>query len=160
MESGTIAGWNLKEGDSFSAGDSFCSIETDKATVDFEAQDDGVVAKILVEAGSNEIQCGAPILVIVEEDQDISAFADFKVESSGGAAPPAAPEEPRPAAPTPAAAAPTPPAAPAPSKPAAPGDRIVASPLAHMLAKEMGYNIQSITGTGPGGRIIAADVKE
>jgi len=163
MESGTIAAWNLKEGDSFIAGDVFCSVETDKATVDFEAQDDGVIAKILVDAGPDEIKCGHPILVTVEdEDTDISAFADFKPE---GAAP-----VPAPAAAESEAHAPTAPSTPAAaaaattattSKPAATtGGRVVASPLAQMLAKEMGYDIKSISGTGPGGRIIAADVKE
>lgn len=160
MESGTIAAWNLKEGEAFAAGDVFCSIETDKATVDFEAQDDGVVARILADAGPTDIPCGQPILVVVEEGEDTAAFADFQAE----AAPAAAAAEPAPVAPTPAPtpapAAPTPAAA-APAAPAAStGDRIVASPLAHMLAKEMGYAIQSIPGSGPNGRIIAADVKE
>lgn len=152
MESGTIASWHLKEGDTFSAGDALCAIETDKATMDFEAQDDGVVAKILIQAGPDEIQCGEPILVTVEEDEDISVFADFKAEAAPAAAEPAPPAATAAPPPTPAAA-PSPP-------PASSGDRIVASPLAHMLAKEMGFNIQSIAGTGPGGRIIAADVKE
>ena len=129
--------------------------------MDFEAQDDGVVAKILVQAGPDEIKCGEPILVTVEEDEDISAFADFKAEATSVAATPAAAEPP---APTPAVAptapAPAPASAPSPSPPPAGTGRVVASPLAHTLAKEMGYNIQSISGTGPGGRIIAADVKE
>lgn len=161
MESGTIASWHLKEGDKFSAGDALCAIETDKATMDFEAQDDGVVAKILVQAGPDEIQCGEPILVTVEEDEDISAFADFTPEATS-AAPKAAESAPPTPAPAAAAAppAPTPAAAPSSSPPPPAGNRVVASPLAHMLAKEMGYNIQSISGTGPGGRIIAADVKE
>ena len=146
MESGTIAGWNLGEGESFSAGDILCSVETDKATVDFEAQDDGVVAKILAAAGPDEIQCGTPILVTVEEEGDVGAFADFQPEAAESA-PAAAAAEPTPA-PTPVAAAPT------------PGDRVVASPLAHKLAKELGKDITAMIGTGPGGRIIAADVKE
>jgi len=66
MEAGTIAVWNLKEGDTFSAGDSLCEIETDKATVSFEAQDDGAIAKILAQAGPDEISCGVPIVVTVE----------------------------------------------------------------------------------------------
>jgi len=157
MESGSIAEWNLKEGDAFAAGDVMCSVETDKATVDFEAQDDGIIAKILVRAGPDEIECGQPILVTVEEG-DVSSFADFKVEDAPApkeaeAVPP--PETAAPAA-TPAPAAPVA----APPAPTATGDRVVASPLAHMLAKEMGFSIQSIPGTGPGGRILAADVKE
>jgi len=159
MESGTIADWVRKEGEAFSAGDVLCSVETDKATVDFEAQDDGIVAKILRQAGPEDIPCGEPILITVEDKGDVAAFADYKAEAS--AAPPAAaPEQPpAPAAETPPPTSATPPPAPTPSV-ASTGDRIVASPLAHMLAKEMGYDIATISGTGPGGRVIAADVKE
>lgn len=155
METGTIASWNKEEGDSFGPGEVLCSVETDKATVDFEAQDDGFVAKILVPAGADEIQCGQPIMITVEEGEDVSGFADYVVEES------AAPAEPAPAAePTPAPAA-TPPPTPAAAPAAAPsGGRVVASPLAHMLAKDMGYDISTIVGTGPDARIIADDVRE
>jgi len=156
MESGSIGEWHLGEGDSFSAGDVICSVETDKATVDFEAQDDGVVAKVLAEAGSGEIKVGEPIMVTVEDEGDVSAFADFKAEAA--AAPPKE-EAAAPASPAPAAAAATAPA-PVAAAPAASGERVVASPLARMLAKELGYDIEQIAGTGPGGRILAADVKE
>ena len=84
MEAGTISSWKVGEGESFSAGDSLAEIETDKASIDFEAQDDGVVAKILVEAGGGEINVGVPILVTVEEEGDVAAFKDFVVEDSGG----------------------------------------------------------------------------
>jgi len=77
MEAGTIASWKLAEGESFSAGDSLAEIETDKATMDFEAQDDGIVAKILVDAGSTEIAVGVPVIVVVEEEEDVEAFRDF-----------------------------------------------------------------------------------
>ena len=109
MASGTISKWNVSAGDSFSAGDSLAVIETDKATIDFEAQDDGVVAKILVPEGGGELDVGAPIMVTVEEADDVAAFLNF-VPDAAGAAPSAA-------APEPAA----PPAAPAsaPSTPAA-----------------------------------------
>lgn len=120
----------------------------------------GVLAKILAEAGPADIPVGSPIMVIVEDEGDVAAFADFKPEAAAAPAAAAAP---------PAAADPTPPPTPAASEassasaPASvrtPGDRVVASPLAHMLAKELGYDISAIAGTGPGGRIIAADVKE
>lgn len=84
MESGSIAKWNVGVGDSFSAGESLCEVQTDKATVDFEAQDDGVVAKILVEDPSREVNVGVPICVVVEEESDVAAFADF-VAGDGGA---------------------------------------------------------------------------
>jgi len=156
METGTIASWNMGEGDSFGPGDIICSVETDKATVDFEAQDDGVVAKILVEAGSEELEVGVPIMITVEEEEDAPAFKDYVVaDSAPAAAPAAAPPAPA-AAETPAPVAAT--AAPTPV--AAAGGKVVASPLAHMISKEMGFDISAIPGTGPDGRIIAADVRE
>ncbi len=82
MEVGTIASWKVKEGESFGAGDSLAEIETDKATIDFEAQDDGVVAKLLVESGSGEINVGVPIMVTVEDEADVAAFGDFVVDSN------------------------------------------------------------------------------
>jgi pyruvate dehydrogenase E2 component (dihydrolipoamide acetyltransferase) len=105
MESGTISKWNVGTGDSFSAGDSLAVIETDKATIDFEAQDDGVVAKILVPAGSGELNVGSPIMVTVDDAADVAAFENFSPEAGGGAPVAAAP-----AAPEPAVAAPATPA--------------------------------------------------
>lgn len=164
MDAGTIASWHIKEGDSFGAGDVVCSIETDKATVDFEAQDNGILAKILANVGSGEIACGVPIMVTVEDPADVPAFANFVLEA--GAAPPAAPSTPSPdpatsppPAPTPPPPVPPAPVAPTPSFPVS-GEKVIASPLAHKLAKELGHNIAHIVGTGPGGRIVAADVKE
>jgi len=162
MESGTISAWNVEEGSSFAAGDVICSVETDKATVDFEAQDEGVVAKILAEAGAAEIDCGTPILVTVEDEGDVAAFQDFVAEGKSEEPAAAAPAEKAPAAPaaTPAAA-PVAPAAPAPSVAAPAGERVFASPRAHTLAKERGHGEISalrIVGTGPGGRIVAQDV--
>ena len=81
MEIGTISQWELKEGDSFSAGTVLCSVETDKATMDFESQDDGFIAKILREGSSAvDIPVGAPIAVVVEEEDDIGAFSDYVLE--------------------------------------------------------------------------------
>jgi len=77
METGTIANWKVKEGDEFGAGDSIAEIETDKATIDFEAQDEGFVAKILMPSGSSDINVGVPIIVTVEEAGDVAAFANF-----------------------------------------------------------------------------------
>lgn len=84
MDAGTIATWNVSEGDSFSAGMSLAEIETDKATMDFEAQDDGFIAKILKDGTSGEIQVGDPILVTVDEAGDVAAFNDFVLEDSSG----------------------------------------------------------------------------
>ena len=126
METGTISEWKVKEGDSFIAGDSLAEIETDKASIDFEAQDDGIVAKILVEAGSADIACGRPILITVEEEEDVAAFADYVAEEAAEeAAPePAAAPEPTPAPAPVVAAAP----APAPVAAAAPVPVVEAVP--------------------------------
>jgi len=103
MEAGNLAGWSVEVGTEVSAGDVLAQIETDKATVDFECTDDGVVAKILVEAGSQDVPVGTPLLVIVTDKADVAAFADFT--------PGAAAAAPAPAAAAPAAAAPAPAAA-------------------------------------------------
>lgn len=160
MESGVIGTWYKGEGDSFGPGDILCSVETDKATVDFEAQDDGVIAKILAQAGPTEIPCGVPIMVTVEDASDVAAFKDFVVEAGAAPAAPAAPAaEAAPAAVAPPTAAPA--VAAAAAAPAVPtGGRVVASPLAHMIAKDLGHDLSAIAGTGPGGRVIAADVRE
>lgn len=157
MESGTIARWNMKEGDSYSAGDVFCEVETDKATVDFESQDDGAIARILTEAGPGDIQCGEPIMIIVEDPDDVDAFKDYTIAPSSVEPPKqeAAASTPAPVAPTPVVPPPV-----ATATTASSSGRAVASPLAHMLAKELGYDISVVPGTGPNGRIIAADVKE
>jgi len=104
MEQGNLAEWLVKEGDSFSPGDVLARIETDKATVDFEAQDDGIVAKILIPAGTNDISVGEDIMVTVEDEDDVGAFASFDPSSAG------ATEAPEPAAPEPPVAAPAAPA--------------------------------------------------
>eukprot|EP00529_Nitzschia_sp_RCC80_P021717 CAMPEP_0113492214 /NCGR_PEP_ID=MMETSP0014_2-20120614/27957_1 /TAXON_ID=2857 /ORGANISM="Nitzschia sp." /LENGTH=389 /DNA_ID=CAMNT_0000386031 /DNA_START=66 /DNA_END=1231 /DNA_ORIENTATION=- /assembly_acc=CAM_ASM_000159 len=161
MEAGTIASWNKEEGESFGAGEVICSIETDKATVDFEAQDDGVIAKILIPAGPDEISVGVPIMVTVEEEDDVAAFKDFAVDAASGDATTRPPEGVGAvAAGAGPAPAPAPAAAPAATAPTPSGGRVVASPLAHMIAKDMSYDISTIPGTGPGGRVIAADVRE
>merc|ERR1719464_1045266 len=84
MESGTIAKWNVAEGDSFAAGDSLAVIETDKATIDFEAQDDGVVGKLLVPEGG-EHDVGVPIVVMLEDEDDVAAFANFTPDAASAA---------------------------------------------------------------------------
>jgi Biotin-requiring enzyme len=105
MESGTIAKWEIQEGESFSAGSVLCSIETDKATMDFESQDDGILAKILKD-GRNavDLPIGSPIAVVVEDEKDVAAFADFVLEEGDKATDPA----PATTSSTPAAEAPAP----------------------------------------------------
>jgi len=175
MDAGTISKWNVPEGEAFAAGDSLAVIETDKATIDFEAQDDGVVAKHLIAAGSGEVAVGVPIMVTVEEERDVAAFANFEAGSAPdsaateASAPPVAAAEVKAepaavAAPTPAppAAAPTPAAAPAPTPaaPSAPLDaislggsawgRLAAenSPLAKAFASKQKQYIDKYGSTG------------
>jgi pyruvate dehydrogenase E2 component (dihydrolipoamide acetyltransferase) len=129
MESGTISEWVLKEGDSFSPGSALCSVETDKATMDFEAQDDGFLAKILKEgANAVDLAIGEPICVIVEDEADVAAFADYFLEASA-AAPPAASEA------APAAAATDAPAASASAVDREVSDEYVLLPSARFLAE-------------------------
>jgi pyruvate dehydrogenase E2 component (dihydrolipoamide acetyltransferase) len=160
MESGTIASWSIKEGDTFNAGDVVCSIETDKATVDFEAQDSGILAKILTQAGTPDIPCGFPIMVTVEDPGDVPAFHNFSLDASTSAAATPNVDVATAAETTPEPAVVSSPAPTIKSSPTPSGGKVIASPLAHMLAKDMGYDVSQILGTGPGGRIIAADVKE
>jgi pyruvate dehydrogenase E2 component (dihydrolipoamide acetyltransferase) len=162
MEEGTLAKWLVKEGDKVASGDILAEIETDKATMEFEAVDEGTVAKILVPEGSEGVKVGALIAIIAGEGEDASkaASAAPKADTSAPAPPKAAPEPKADATPkAPPAAAPveTPPA---PAQPAAgsSGDRIKASPLARRLAQAQNIDLSNVQGTGPGGRIVRADV--
>lgn len=165
MTEGTLAKWNVKEGDTVSSGDVLAEIETDKATMELEAVDEGTIGKILVPAGSAGVAVNTPIALLLEEGEDASALA---------------------AAPAPKAAAPQPEAAPKPAPAAAPavpdlggaalalglggfsasapaarpaGERVFASPLARRIAAEAGLDLSHISGTGPRGRIVKADVE-
>ena len=146
MEEGTLAKWLVKEGDTVSSGDILAEIETDKATMEFEAIDEGVVGKILVAEGTDGVKVGTVIALIQGEDE-ASAPAPKAAAPAPVAAQPAA------AAPAPATQAPA--AAPA----LAPkGDRVVASPLAKRIAEQRGVDLTGLAGSGPNGRIIKADV--
>ena len=153
MEEGTLAKWLVKEGDTVSSGDLLAEIETDKATMEFEAVDEGVVGKILVAEGSEGVKVNTPIAVLLEDGESADDIGSAPAASEPAAAPAAA--EPGPAAaPSPAAAAPAP-AAPA----ASDGTRIFASPLARRIAADKGLDLSQITGSGPKGRIVKADVE-
>ncbi|GAB5427115.1 MAG: pyruvate dehydrogenase complex dihydrolipoamide acetyltransferase [Devosia indica] len=162
MEEGKLAKWHVKEGDSVSSGDVIAEIETDKATMEVEAVDEGKIGKILVDEGTDNVKVNAVIAVLLQEGEDASAIDAAapapKAETPKAEAPKA--EEPKAeaaAAPAPAAKAEAPHAAPAPAK--AGGERVFASPLAKRLAKEAGIEIAAISGTGPKGRVIKADVE-
>lgn len=154
MEEGTLAKWLVKEGDVVKSGDIMAEIETDKATMEFEAVDEGTIAKILVAEGSDGVKVGTVIAILAEEGEDVGAAASAKPAASAAPAPAATPA---PAAPAPAAA-PAPVAAPAPA-PAADGDRVKASPLARRIAASKGVDLSGVAGSGPNGRIVKADVE-
>jgi pyruvate dehydrogenase E2 component (dihydrolipoamide acetyltransferase) len=172
MEKGNLAKWLKKEGDKVKTGDILAEIETDKATMEYEAVDDGTLAKILVPEGSADIAVNQPIAILATEGEDVkAAAAGAPARASAPAAQPAkaAPASPAPAAvapvpstPVPSASPPSAPAAKAPTAaPATNGHagRIFASPLARRLAKAAGIEIGRIAGSGPHGRIIARDVE-
>ena len=163
MEEGTLAKWLVKEGDTVKSGDLLAEIETDKATMEFEAVDEGVISKILVAEGSDGVKVGTPIALMAGEGESAEALAP-KADVT-----PAKKDEPKPV--------PAPPAKPVPSKveggggetpAAAPepvpapksdsGERVKASPLARRLAEAQGIDLANLTGSGPGGRIVRADL--
>ena len=148
MEEGTLAKWLVKEGDTVRSGDLLAEIETDKATMEFEAVDEGTIGKLLVAEGSEGVKVGTVIAVMAGDGEDAAPAPAAKTET------PAAPTAPKAeAAPAPA---PTPAAAPAPK--AAQGDRLRVSPLARRLAAEKNIDLASLTGSGPNGRIVKADL--
>ena len=167
MTEGKIVRWLKKEGDELTSGEVLCEVETDKATMEMEVVDEGVLHKILQPEGS-VVPVGTPIAVIAEEGEEVpddyvpegGASAEAAANATAAEAPrppqatPASQAEPRPA-PQPASA---PAAAPAPA-PAPRAGRIKASPLARRLAKQKGINLAAIQGTGPGGRIVKADIE-
>ncbi|HEV2569127.1 pyruvate dehydrogenase complex dihydrolipoamide acetyltransferase [Sphingomonas sp.] len=156
MEEGTLAKWLVKEGDTVRSGDILAEIETDKATMEFEAVDEGTIAKVLVPEGTDGVKVGTVIALIAGEGEDASSSAPApKAEAAPAPAPaptpdpaakgygvtPTQPEEKVSAAPVPAA-----------------GDRVKASPLAKRLAEAKGIDLSTIKGSGPGGRIVKADL--
>ncbi len=155
MTEGTLAKWLMKEGDQVSSGDVIAEIETDKATMEVEAVDEGTLAKILVADGTEGVAVNAVIAVLLEEGEDASAIDAAPVAAPAPAAAPAAE-----AAPATAASAPAAPAAAAPTAPvAASGGRIFASPLARRMAEQAGLDLSAIAGSGPKGRIVKADIE-
>ncbi|MBN9545951.1 MAG: pyruvate dehydrogenase complex dihydrolipoamide acetyltransferase [Alphaproteobacteria bacterium] len=158
MEEGKLARWLVKEGDTVKSGDILAEIETDKATMEFEAVDEGRIGKILVPEGSEGVKVNAPIAVLLGEGEKAGAVdipAAMKDISAAVKA-----EAPKPAAPAPKAEAPkseAPKAAA--SAPSQSGNRVFASPLARRIAAGKGIDIASLAGTGPRGRIVKADVE-
>src|SRR3954470_10996712 len=156
MEEGTLAKWLVKEGDTVASGDLLAEIETDKATMEFEAVDEGTIAKILVPEGTDEVKVGTVIALIASEGEDAGSAAS----SPSAAKEPVAKQGGETGAGQPATEAKAAPPPPSPVQAAAPqpkpdtGDRIKASPLARRLAEQRGVDLSSLRGSGPNGRIV------
>ena len=148
MTEGNLAKWHKKEGDAVESGDVLAEIETDKATMEVEAVEEGILGKIVVPEGTADVAVNAVIALLLEDGEDASALDG--ADTSGGAAAPA------PTADAPKAA-PATPAAPA-AAPAASGDRVIASPLAKRIAAQEGLSLSAISGSGPRGRVVKRDV--
>ena len=169
MEKGNLAKWLKKEGDKVKAGDIIAEIETDKATMEYEAIDEGVLAKIVVPEGTADVPVNQLIAVLAGEGEDVKAAASGAAKGAAAPVPAAAPPQQAKPAAAPASAAKTapPPAAPVPTAAPAPvpqatngHGRIFASPLARRLAKDANIDISRVAGTGPHGRVIARDVEQ
>jgi len=160
MTEGAVAAWHKKEGEPVAAGDVIAEIETDKANMELEAVDDGVLGRILVPEGTQGVKVKRPIALLLSPGEDPSALDDAVPETApeleSAPAPESAPEP----ADTPADAPPAPTPEPQPdATPATSGERIFASPLARRLAREAGLDLAAIQGSGPHGRIVKADIE-
>ncbi|HET6612197.1 MAG TPA: pyruvate dehydrogenase complex dihydrolipoamide acetyltransferase [Kofleriaceae bacterium] len=172
MEEGVLVKWAKKEGDSVEPGDLVAEVETDKANMDFNLEDEGTLLKLLVAEGDT-VKLGAPVAILGETGEDIAALiAEAQAQGNGqpAAAPSPAPAPTPAKAPTPTPAkaavkpavakAPAPAPAPAPAAPTpSAGGRLLASPLAKTLALELGVDLRAVQGSGPGGRIVERDVR-
>ena len=151
MEEGTLAKWLVKEGDTVSSGDLLAEIETDKATMEFEAVDEGIVGKILIAEGTEGVKVNVPIAVLLDDGESADDIAAAPTGGSGSSEPPkeaaSSPEPAAQAAPAPAAS------------PRADGSRVFASPLARRIAADKGIDLSALKGSGPHGRIVKADVE-
>ena len=151
MEEGNLVKWHVKEGDTISSGDVVAEIETDKATMEVEAVDEGTIGKIVVAEGTEAVAVNAVIAYILEEGESAGDIpADGAAPAAAAAPAPAPAPESKPA---PEAAAPAP-AAPA----ASDGSRVKASPLARRMAAQAGLDLASMKGSGPQGRVVKVDV--
>ena len=166
MEEGTLAKWLVKVGDEVRSGDIMAEIETDKATMEFEAVDEGVIADIAVPEGSEGVKVGTVIATLAEEGEDPASVKPASggakaAGSSGEAAAPAKTDEASASAGAQSAPSSAPAPAPAPSQAKADpsGDRVIASPLAKRIASEKGIDLSTVQGSGPNGRIVKADVE-
>ncbi len=165
MEKGNLARWLKKEGDKVKSGDVIAEIETDKATMEYEAVDEGTLAKIIVPEGTQDVAVNAVIAVLAGEGEDVKAAAAGAKALS--AVKPAETPKPQAASPKALPSAPQQAATPKPAAPPAPqsamasgGNRVFSSPLARRMAKEAGIDLSRVSGSGPHGRVIARDIED
>jgi len=158
MTDGNVSSWTVKEGDTVSAGDILCEIETDKATMEVEAVDEGVIGKILIPGGTEHVAVNSVIALLLEEGEDAKALDGYTSSSAAPAAEAsAAPAAEASAAPVTTAPAVTAPVVAAAAQPS--GTRVFASPLAKRIAADKGLDLAQVQGTGPRGRIVKRDVE-
>lgn len=148
MEEGTLAKWLVKEGDTVASGDVLAEIETDKAMMEFEAVDEGIVGKLLVVEGTEGVKVNAPIAILLEDGESLDDVATSSTPATASAA-----------APTPTAVPSTPTSSSTPEAPRQESSRVFASPLARRIAADKGLDLSMIKGSGPKGRIVKADVE-
>ncbi|OJD25117.1 pyruvate dehydrogenase complex dihydrolipoamide acetyltransferase [Blastomyces percursus] len=168
MTAGNIGAWQKKAGDVLAPGDVLVEIETDKAQMDFEFQEEGVLAKILKEAGEKDVAVGNPIAVMVEEGTDISSFESFSLEDAGGEKAPAAEKEPQAKEPESKPSPTTEESKPVAHEPESTGERLQSSldrvpfiaPAVKALALERGVPLKDVKGTGPGRRVTKQDIEK
>ncbi|MGA7389314.1 MAG: pyruvate dehydrogenase complex dihydrolipoamide acetyltransferase [Pseudolabrys sp.] len=161
MEKGNLARWLKKEGDKVKSGDVIAEIETDKATMEYEAVDDGTLAKIVVPEGTQDVAVNSVIAVLANEGEDVKAAADETKSAPQAAAKPASAPTPRPAEkPAPTVAPSASKGSLSPAQPSKGGSRIFSSPLARRLAKEGNIDLNRVQGSGPHGRVIARDIEQ
>ncbi|KAI1845895.1 hypothetical protein JX265_011209 [Neoarthrinium moseri] len=167
MTAGNIGSWQKKAGDAVAPGDVLVEIETDKAQMDFEFQEEGTIAKILKESGAKDVSVGSPIAVLVEEGADVSAFESFSIDDAGGESKPA-PKEEKKSESSESSSAPTPAPEPAAEEFASSGQKLETaldrepniSAAAKRLAREKGVPLSGLKGSGKGGKITEEDVKK
>ncbi|WP_336945459.1 pyruvate dehydrogenase complex dihydrolipoamide acetyltransferase [Asaia sp. HN010] len=156
MTEGTVSRWLKKEGDKVKSGDLIAEIETDKATMEVEAVDEGILGRIVVPEGTEGVKVNSPIAILVEEGETVPELAEAAPAKTAEPAPQTARQNEAPKAPaTPAAPSPAPSSAPAPVA----GKRVFASPLARRIAAKKGLDLSGVKGTGPNGRILRRDVE-
>ncbi|MBT5014040.1 MAG: pyruvate dehydrogenase complex dihydrolipoamide acetyltransferase [Rhodospirillaceae bacterium] len=157
MTDGKLAKWHMKEGDAVESGDVLCEIETDKATMEVEAVDEGVLGKILVADGTEGVLVNAPIAIILEEGEDASAIDDAATVTLVAAPQPTSEHAAALAAPASAPSVPS--QAAASGRSPAKGERVFTSPLARRIAEQSSIDISRVAGSGPNGRIVKRDVE-